>query len=176
MTPANKLSDTDMCVKCGLCLPHCPTYNKTQDENESPRGRISLIQGWAAGALEAGPKMLLHLDNCLLCRACERVCPAVVPYGRLMDDFRTQVGEKRRSGFTVSALKRMVKSSRSIRMTRSALMKYQRSGAQGVVRKLGLEKFLGLGPMGHLLPDLDKAPGERPESCPAQGIARGRVG
>ncbi len=81
-------ADTELCVKCGLCLPHCPTYGKTLDENESPRGRLSLIQAWAAGSLKATPKLLEHVDNCLLCRACESACPANVPYGKLVDDFR----------------------------------------------------------------------------------------
>lgn len=85
---ANAFSDTDICVKCGMCLPHCPTYGKTLDENESPRGRLALIQGWADGHLAATPRLLEHIDNCLLCRACEAVCPAQVPYGRLVDDFR----------------------------------------------------------------------------------------
>ena len=80
--------DTDLCVKCGLCLPHCPTYSKTQDENESPRGRLSLIQGWAQGALAATPELTCHVDNCLLCRTCESVCTAYVPYGRIVDRFR----------------------------------------------------------------------------------------
>ena len=57
---------TDVCVKCGLCLPHCPTYLKTSDENESPRGRLSLIQGWAQGALELSSKLTDHVDQCLL--------------------------------------------------------------------------------------------------------------
>jgi glycolate oxidase iron-sulfur subunit len=87
-------SETDLCVKCGLCLPHCPTYAKTLDENESPRGRLSLIQGWAAGRLEASPKLLRHLDNCLLCRACEAACPANVPYEALVDRFRGEMGER----------------------------------------------------------------------------------
>lgn len=83
---------TDLCVKCGLCLPHCPTYAKTKDENESPRGRIALIQGWAAGALEATPQLARHVDNCLLCRACEAACPAYVPYARIVDQFREETG------------------------------------------------------------------------------------
>lgn len=88
MNAPDLATETDLCVKCGLCLPHCPTYAKTQDENESPRGRLSLIQGWAQGALEATPELTRHIDNCLLCRSCESVCPAYVPYGRIVDRFR----------------------------------------------------------------------------------------
>ncbi len=81
-------AQTDICVKCGLCLPHCPTYLKTQDENESPRGRLSLIQGWARHELPATPRLIGHVDHCLLCRACESACPAYVPYGQIVDRFR----------------------------------------------------------------------------------------
>lgn len=88
MSDALLAAQTDICVKCGLCLPHCPTYQKTQDENESPRGRLSLIQGWARDELQATPKLTEHVDNCLLCRSCESVCPAYVPYGQIVDRFR----------------------------------------------------------------------------------------
>ncbi len=93
MNRPDLLADTDLCVKCGLCLPHCPTYLKTQDENESPRGRLSLIQGWAKGALAATPELARHVDGCLLCRACESACPAYVPYASIVDRFRAEVGE-----------------------------------------------------------------------------------
>lgn len=84
------ITDTDLCVKCGLCLPHCPSYGITQDENESPRGRIALIQGWAQGELEAGKELRAHINHCLLCRACESACPAKVPYADIIDRFRAR--------------------------------------------------------------------------------------
>ena len=80
----------DQCVKCGLCLPHCPTYAKTRHEAESPRGRIALVQGWLTGQLDMTPGLAAHLDGCLLCRACESACPSLVAYGRLLDGARAR--------------------------------------------------------------------------------------
>lgn len=79
------LGDADQCVKCGLCLPHCPTYKLSLHEGDSPRGRIALLQGLARGDLAPQGNALPHLDGCLVCRACETVCPAQVPYGKLID-------------------------------------------------------------------------------------------
>lgn len=78
-------ADADQCVKCGLCLPHCPTYAVDGSEAESPRGRIALLQRLADGDRQPDDSVTRHLDQCLSCRACERVCPAHVPYGRLFD-------------------------------------------------------------------------------------------
>ena len=89
--PAFPLADADKCVKCALCLPHCPTYRVSKDEGESPRGRIALMQGMATGALELTPRLAAHLDQCLACRACEAVCPAEVPYGKLIDAGRAEL-------------------------------------------------------------------------------------
>jgi glycolate dehydrogenase iron-sulfur subunit len=85
------LADADKCVKCALCLPHCPTYRDSLDEGESPRGRIALMQGFTTGALVLTPSLAGHLDRCLACRACEAVCPAEVPYGKLIDAAREQL-------------------------------------------------------------------------------------
>ena len=92
MTVTNfPLADADKCVKCALCLPHCPTYLASRDEGESPRGRIALMQGLTTGALEDGSHLIAHLDHCLACRACEAVCPAEVPYGKLIDAARAEL-------------------------------------------------------------------------------------
>ncbi|MDQ2070358.1 (Fe-S)-binding protein [Natronospira bacteriovora] len=89
------LADADLCVKCALCLPHCPTYRLFQDESESPRGRIALMQGLATEQLDPSAKLARHLDQCLGCRNCEPVCPAKVPYGRLIDHGRALLAAQR---------------------------------------------------------------------------------
>ncbi len=144
----NPFSDTELCVKCGLCLPHCPTYGKTLDENESPRGRLSLIQAWAEGRLEATPKLLGHLDLCLLCRSCESACPANVPYGRLMDDFRSATAGKVAKPFSAK-----LKSAAIGYTLQSPSLQRWSGPVRRVLAKTGLMKATGLAELSAGLPE-----------------------
>jgi len=171
----NLLADADLCVKCGLCLPHCPTYNKTQNENESPRGRIALIQAWAGKHLETSKKLVEHIDNCLLCRSCERVCPAVVPYGRLINDFREQIKGERDTTLSVSLLKRVSHNKTAGRLAQSGLKFYQTTALQKTARFLRLPELLRLDKIDRLLPDYHDSTPLAPH-YPATAEARGNVG
>ena len=96
--PEADLSASRRCVRCAVCLPHCPTYATAVDEAESPRGRLALMDGYARGLLEADEAFWGHLDRCLGCRLCEAVCPAEVPYGALLDRIRAvERGQGRRA-------------------------------------------------------------------------------
>jgi glycolate oxidase iron-sulfur subunit len=97
--PGDAPTDADLalCVACGLCLPHCPTYRLTGEESASPRGRIAAMRAVAEGHAEVDATFSSFMDACLACRACEDVCPSHVPFGRLMEGARAQV-EPRRTG------------------------------------------------------------------------------
>ena len=71
------LSATDRCVKCGLCLPHCPTFRLSGIEAASPRGRISLMQAMDSPDVSWSPGLFRYLDRCLECRACEAMATEV---------------------------------------------------------------------------------------------------
>lgn len=91
----------DQCVKCGLCLPACPTYRVGRSEAESPRGRIAFARALADGELNVSPALRMHLDQCLTCLSCQQVCPSQVRYDELLvatrAQLRAQGGDTRRS-------------------------------------------------------------------------------
>ncbi len=145
----------DRCVKCGMCLPHCPTYHLTRDESESPRGRIALIQGLTGGQLAYSEKLGTHLENCLKCRACERVCPSLVPYGELIDGALTYIErEVTTPPARRSRLLNLVTQRIFLRTLAMLLRIYQRSGVRALLRGSGLLKLLGLDRHDRLLPSL----------------------
>ena len=87
-TKVNLSRAADQCVMCGLCLPHCPTYQISQNEAESPRGRISLIKAFSEGNLTSSNSLQAHLQSCTGCMKCQQVCPAKVPYQDIIDSGR----------------------------------------------------------------------------------------
>lgn len=89
------MGGVDRCVKCGLCLPHCPTYLVTRNEADSPRGRLSLMAALAQDQLRADAVLTTHLDQCLHCLRCQRACPAEVAYAGLIDGAKELLREEK---------------------------------------------------------------------------------
>jgi glycolate oxidase iron-sulfur subunit len=165
------------CVACGMCLPHCPTYKKTKSELESPRGRLSLMLALARNELEPSARLESHLSLCLMCRACEAVCPAGVPFAEVMDATRAELRRGRkpshwqRLGLRVITL---MTRPRATAMIARALRIYQKSGLQRLLRATGLLWRLGLADAEAELPVLNKYRALKP-FYPAQTERRGAV-
>jgi glycolate oxidase iron-sulfur subunit len=98
--------ELDACVQCGLCLPVCPTFRLTGRETASPRGRLHAMSAVHNGVIEVDESFASIIDFCLGCRACEPVCPGLVPYGRALEGTRAEIdaqlpGRDRRNRWTL---------------------------------------------------------------------------
>ncbi len=159
---------------CGLCLPHCPTYKLYNTENESPRGRIALMRALTTGELTLTPSLKAHIDHCLVCRACEDVCPANVPYGELIDNTRTVINKETAVPQPRTKPGAILNNLLYLERWRPLLTLYQRSGLQNTARTLRLPQMLGLEQLDQLIPKLPVQNKWR-EHYPATGTQRGRV-
>jgi len=168
------------CVHCGLCLPHCPTYQETGRESSSPRGRIYLMRGVAEGRIPLDELVVDEMSFCLACRACESACPAGVRYGHLVEGMRAEIDARgARSRLTRAvqrlALRGVVAKPRRLARMFGLLRAYQRSGLQRAVRATRLLSLVPpLARMERMLPPLAD-PHRPPLVVPAQGQRRGRV-
>ena len=174
----------NQCVHCGLCLASCPTFAELGTEMDSPRGRIFLIKSLAEGRMGLGDATVEHLSLCLDCRACETVCPAGVPYGRLIEAAKAEIERQRpgapaRRAFRWLNFGLLLGRPRVLAAAAAALRLYQASGMQAVVRRSGLTRLLPgtLAAWEALLPRLpsaaDRAP--LPALTAAVGPRRARV-
>jgi len=143
-----KQVDLDTCVHCGLCLNACPTYRELGLEMDSPRGRVYQMVQVAEGRMAMGPAYVRHIELCLACRGCETACPSGVPYGRMVEAARADIELRLKRPWSTRLMRgfifrHLLPSRRLLGLAGSALLLYQRSGLQALVRATRLLKPFG---------------------------------
>ena len=148
------------CIRCGLCLSVCPTYQISFAEEESPRGRIALARALAEGALPVTPDFVDHSQSCLLCEACTAICPAGVKMEPLGVAVRSVLAEqgpgrwrRKRQRLVMNLLLADID---RFRLACRLAYWYQRSGLQKLLRASGVLRLLRLSGAEALLPAMPR--------------------
>jgi len=77
------------CIKCGLCIAHCPVYKEVLLEEATPRGKVQLSRYLSEGSLEMSVEMKeAFFSTCLLCGSCVANCPSGVHGDHLFSGVR----------------------------------------------------------------------------------------
>ena len=174
----------DACVHCGFCLPTCPSYRVIGKENDSPRGRIYLMDAINKGEAPLSPTAVSHFDSCLGCLACTTACPSGVQYDRLLSDLRPQIRRNHVRPWPEKAFRQLIFSlfpyPDRIRLLLAPLALYQKLGFSKLLQSSGILKRFSpnLAAMETLLPEVTPScfSSNLPELIPAQGEKRYRVG
>jgi glycolate oxidase iron-sulfur subunit len=174
ISEADKILRT--CVHCGFCTATCPTYVLLGDEDDSPRGRISLIKEMLENAEPARREVVKHVDRCLSCLGCMTTCPSGVHYMHLVDHARAHVEKTYSRPF----VDRLVRSTLLRVMTDAKLFRLALFAALPAKPLAPLLDLVGLKPLAAML---RLAPLRMPRSAaapapgvfPAVGPRRGRV-
>lgn len=174
---------TSKCVHCGFCLPACPTYSLTGDENDSPRGRIHLIRQVIDGQAELDDAVAEHVDSCLGCLSCVSACPSGVEYDKIIEEFRPEVehayAERRGDRAFRELVFGLFPHPSRLRIAALGAVAYRRTGGAALVRAGGLlRRFPKLAAMEALMPatTLRKAWSRPPADNPPSGVRRATVG
>lgn len=173
------------CMRCGFCLPSCPTYVETNgNEAASPRGRIALMKAVVDGKMEPDEDFENQLSLCLGCRACEPMCPSGVKYGHLLEEARDILQAQKKHSLPVKMLRRIVfdrifPNQNRMRTVSSFMWFYQQSGLQTFARAAKLTKAAGknMSTLERVLPQVP-SPAKmkaRPRHVEAEGKAKKKV-
>jgi glycolate oxidase iron-sulfur subunit len=160
------------CVHCGLCTQQCPTYRVTGDENQNPRGRIYLMRALLEERAEPDRDVAEALDSCLVCRACESICPSGVRFSELMTHTRSRI--RRRGRLRRFLMDRVLTSPAALDRIAGLVRFWQRSPLRGLRRLLPhrLRSMEALAPA--IPPRSERRPLPR-EALP-EGPCKGRAG
>jgi glycolate oxidase iron-sulfur subunit len=171
------------CVHCGFCLPTCPTYVLWNEEMDSPRGRIVLMNEGLEEGSELTPTMAGHFDNCLGCMACVTACPSGVRYDLLIEDTRQQVERRHPRSIGERLLRRALFATfphpGRLRATVPLIVAFRRSGLAARLQRWRLLDRVALArTLSELAPPVTLRDAVRrlPAVTRARGELRGTVG
>ena len=83
------------CIRCGLCLAHCPVYKEELLEVASPRGKVQLSRSLVEKKLDLSEEVKeAFFSTCLLCGSCVANCPSGVHGDHLFSGVRWRAKQK----------------------------------------------------------------------------------
>jgi glycolate oxidase iron-sulfur subunit len=139
------LETLSQCVRCGSCLPTCPTYREQLHEGHSPRGRISLVRAMVEEGDNPSFNLNAFLYGCLECRACETACPNNVVFHQIIEHGKESLNESLPQNgssrfFKWLFLKHIFRNSKKLDRFMAFVRFYQKSGLRWLTGKLHLLK------------------------------------
>lgn len=172
------------CIHCGFCLPACPTYVINGMEMDSPRGRLYLMEAAMGNRVTLSDPFVKHMDRCLVCRACETVCPSGVQFGDLMGKARAAISPARRdlswkTSISRFGLRKVIPSHASLSLFVRGAWTLQRTGLMSLLSRFRLRNATleRIGQLQEMLPRLRfrRFGRARTRLYPASGRRRGKV-
>ena len=85
---------SDLCIKCGKCIPECTIHRINPDETTSPRGFLDLLAGVEKGELELDKNAKDIFESCFLCTNCTQVCPNNLATDFAIENVRKDIADK----------------------------------------------------------------------------------
>ena len=168
------------CIRCGLCLAVCPTYQASWNEIASPRGRVALARKNLEGQLELTPNLADQMNACFACLACNDICPVGIRPAELTLSMRYVQEQIRPAGWKQALFGGLIPYPGRLEASTLALRLYERLGIRRLVYRLGIMRWLPrqLRDLEAMLPHLPQRPLRQalPERLEADGPARYKVG
>jgi glycolate oxidase iron-sulfur subunit len=163
-----------------MCLSVCPSYREFVNELHSPRGRLALAQAFISGEISGSKQLFNAISHCLLCSACNSVCPGgIKPAEAVMWIRADERFRKHTSRLERLLLRKIVRGQRALRLLTSPIRFYQRLGVRQILRRFGLLQLLpsSISNLESLLPDYQGEPflQSAPDVVPALNTPRGDI-
>ena len=168
------------CIRCGLCLAVCPTYQVSLKEAAGPRGRVALARKGLEGQLELSQNLAEQMNACFACLACNEICPVDIHPAELTLAMRHVREQIQPAGWKQTLFAGLVPHPGRMEASTLPLRLYQRTGLRKLVYLMGATRLLPrrLRDLEAMLPRLPQRPLRQvlPERVAASGEERYRVG
>ncbi len=168
------------CIRCGLCLAVCPTYQVSLKEAAGPRGRVALARKGLEGQLELSQNLAEQMNACFACLACNEICPVGIHPAELTLSMRHVQEQIKPAGWKQALFGGLIPHPGRMEASTLPLRLYERSGLRRLVYRLGALRWLPrkVRDLESMLPRLPQRPLRQalPEKAAAYGEERYRVG
>ena len=128
------------CVLCGTCKSVCPTFNVINREPASARGKVSLCDAFLKGEIGLSERFIKHINECVLCGACEESCPNDVPVIDIILAARQEIFKKGKTDFSRIAVSKFFGSEKIGRNALKIASKIQNIFFKQVPKESGLHR------------------------------------